>query len=75
MSIQQHLLGNLDLDILGLNLCLIENAQEEFEKIVQDNIHLPAELLCSTLFDRLNDYRGDTVQFDDMTLLVVEVND
>lgn len=45
-----------------------------FEQIVQANLHLPAQQLCSTLFDRLNDYRGDTVQFDDMTLLVVEVD-
>jgi len=36
--------------------------------------HLPASELCDAVFDGLAEYQGTAEQFDDMTLLVVEVD-
>lgn len=36
--------------------------------------NLPAEALCEAIFERLLDFQGSAVQFDDMTLLVVAVD-
>jgi len=36
--------------------------------------HLPAKELCEAIFEKLIDFQGESEQYDDMTLLVVEVN-
>ena len=35
---------------------------------------LPVDEMCRAVFDGLAVYRGHAEQFDDMTLLVIEVN-
>ena len=42
--------------------------------LTQEVSHLPASELCVAIFDRLRAYQGQSEQFDDMTLLVVEVD-
>jgi sigma-B regulation protein RsbU (phosphoserine phosphatase) len=41
--------------------------------LLRDMAHLPADELCEAVFDALIAYQGIAEQFDDMTLLVVEV--
>jgi len=41
--------------------------------LLQASASLPADELCATVFDRITTYQGQAEQFDDMTMLVVEV--
>ena len=36
-------------------------------------VHLPPDGLCGAAFGELSAYQGDAEQYDDMTMLVVEV--
>jgi serine phosphatase RsbU (regulator of sigma subunit) len=51
-------------DFLGL---------ERLEDLIRDQGELPIEEYCQQVFDTLRSFRGDGEQFDDMTLLVLEV--
>lgn len=42
--------------------------------LLKDMGHLPANELCDAVFNALSEYQGTAEQFDDMTLLVVEVD-
>ena len=42
--------------------------------LLKDVGHLPANELCDAVFNALIEYQGTAEQFDDMTLLVVEVD-
>ncbi|HEX2980354.1 MAG TPA: SpoIIE family protein phosphatase [Anaerolineaceae bacterium] len=42
-------------------------------KTVQANAKLPAQAFCAATFDEIAAYQGSAGQFDDMTMLVVEV--
>ncbi len=42
--------------------------------VLQASARLPADKLCTTVFDQISAYQGEADQYDDMTLLVVEVN-
>jgi serine phosphatase RsbU (regulator of sigma subunit) len=46
---------------------------ERLEDLVREQARLPAEEYCQQVFDILHSFRGDGEQFDDMTLLVLEV--
>jgi ribosomal-protein-alanine N-acetyltransferase len=41
--------------------------------LIKEVSHLSAQELCAAIFDRLSAYQGSAEQFDDMTLLAVEV--
>jgi sigma-B regulation protein RsbU (phosphoserine phosphatase) len=41
--------------------------------VLQASAHLTANDLCATVFDQIAAYQGEADQYDDMTLLVVEV--
>jgi len=45
----------------------------QFASLLQSHASLPAADLCATVFAGLAAYQGSAEQFDDMTLLVVEV--
>ena len=42
--------------------------------LLQEKGNLPADKLCDAVFEALIDYQGTAEQFDDMTLLVVEID-
>jgi sigma-B regulation protein RsbU (phosphoserine phosphatase) len=44
------------------------------EALVQKLARLPAEEICTSLFDALGIHRGGADQFDDMTVMVLEVS-
>jgi sigma-B regulation protein RsbU (phosphoserine phosphatase) len=57
---------------------VLNSAEELFdrrrlESLLRSNSNREPEALCDAVFAALDRYRGDTEQFDDMTLLVVEV--
>jgi serine phosphatase RsbU (regulator of sigma subunit) len=43
------------------------------KQILSSNAHLSAKDICSSVFQELIAFQGDTLQYDDMTMLVVEV--
>jgi sigma-B regulation protein RsbU (phosphoserine phosphatase) len=43
------------------------------KQILSSNSHLSAKNICTSVFQELIAFQGDTVQYDDMTMLVVEV--
>ncbi len=47
--------------------------RERLAALVQSAGHLPAELLCEVIFASLMEFQEGAEQYDDMTLLVVEV--
>jgi serine phosphatase RsbU (regulator of sigma subunit) len=47
--------------------------RERLAALVQSAGHLPAELLCEVIFASLMEFQKGAEQYDDMTLLVVEV--
>jgi serine phosphatase RsbU (regulator of sigma subunit) len=42
-------------------------------ELFRENARLPAEKLCTEIFSHLHAYQGGAVQYDDMALLIVEV--
>lgn len=50
---------------------LLERA--EFHAMLEASAHHPAGDLCAAVFDTVAGYRQDAPQFDDMTMLVIEV--
>jgi sigma-B regulation protein RsbU (phosphoserine phosphatase) len=61
----------------GLSDVLAPNGRpfgvERLEKLLRDHRHLPPEELCSATFTSLAAYQSTASQYDDMTMLVVEV--
>jgi len=54
-------------------------AEQRFElprllELLQASSHLSAERLCENTFARLAEHQGQAEQFDDMTMLIVEVS-
>jgi sigma-B regulation protein RsbU (phosphoserine phosphatase) len=47
--------------------------REGLQALLKEVSPLPAEELCDTIFEALSEHQGIAEQFDDMTLLVVEV--
>ncbi len=47
--------------------------REALKQAMLEYSHLPAEALCRAVFDHLDAVRGGAEQYDDMTMLVVEV--
>lgn len=47
--------------------------RSRLEPLLRSNSNRAPETLCESVFAALDQYRGDTEQYDDMTLLVVEV--
>jgi sigma-B regulation protein RsbU (phosphoserine phosphatase) len=47
--------------------------RERFNVLLGSYAHLPADELCAAVFDDLAAYRGDSEQYDDMTLVILEV--
>jgi serine phosphatase RsbU (regulator of sigma subunit) len=55
------------------------NSQEEIfellrlESVLRETGHLPAEEMCDLVFKAIAEFQGEIEQFDDMTMMVVEV--
>jgi sigma-B regulation protein RsbU (phosphoserine phosphatase) len=47
--------------------------RSRFKVLLQEIAALPIEEICTTIFDELNSFQGGVEQFDDMTILLVEV--
>ncbi len=47
----------------------VEFGESGIESVIRNNYPVEPVSLCSTLFTELENYRGDAVQFDDITLL------
>jgi sigma-B regulation protein RsbU (phosphoserine phosphatase) len=43
------------------------------ESTLRESVNLPAEAMCSAVFKAVADFQGEIEQFDDMTMMVVEV--
>lgn len=48
---------------------------DQFESLLQNRKNLTAEEICTFVFQELTSFRGEAEQFDDMTLLVLRVNE
>ena len=46
---------------------------DRFKGLLQSCAALPADELCRAIFERLGAFRGAAEQYDDMTMLVVQV--
>jgi serine phosphatase RsbU (regulator of sigma subunit) len=61
----------------GLTDTLAEDGRmfslSQFLPVIQRHAHLPLAEFCPAIFADLDAYRGKAEQYDDMTLLVVEV--
>ncbi len=47
--------------------------REALKQVMAGYAHLPAKELCQAVFDHLAEVRGEAEQYDDMTMLVLEV--
>jgi serine phosphatase RsbU (regulator of sigma subunit) len=47
--------------------------RERFTALLGAYAHLPAGELCAAIFNDLSAYREDSEQYDDMTLVILEV--
>jgi phosphoserine phosphatase RsbU/P len=47
--------------------------RQQFQALLQSCSKLGTDEFCSAVFDRLTEYSGTAAQYDDMTLLVLQI--
>jgi hypothetical protein len=59
----------------AMNIYKQEFGEEKFIRIISENRHLSAKELIHALINSISDHTKDTVQHDDMTVVVVKLNE